>query len=98
MDYLVIQVMSMPCECVFSSAKETDTAKQNKISLVLMEALQLLKFSLKKQCLNFMEGWLVSDSNMRRVKPSHDISTLLVGNCKAAMDTILNNLNQYKEN
>ncbi|KAH9179482.1 hypothetical protein EDB89DRAFT_2062548 [Lactarius sanguifluus] len=61
MDYLPIQAMSVPCECVFSSAKETDTARQNWISLVLMEALQLLKFALKKERLNFMDGWSTSE-------------------------------------
>jgi len=48
MDYLPIQATSVPCERVFSSAKETDTNKQNRMSTMLMEALQLLKFSLKK--------------------------------------------------
>ena len=47
----------MPCEHVFSSAKDTDTAKRNWISPLLMEALQLLKFFLKKECLNFTAGW-----------------------------------------
>jgi hypothetical protein len=39
MDYLPIQATSIPCEHVFSSAKDTDTAKRNQISLVLIEAL-----------------------------------------------------------
>jgi hAT family C-terminal dimerisation region len=29
MDYLPVQVSSVPCEHVFSSAKETDTVKRN---------------------------------------------------------------------
>ena len=57
MDYLPIQATSVPCKWVFSSAKETDTAKRNQISPVLMEALQLLKFMLKKQRLDFINGW-----------------------------------------
>ena len=56
MDYLLIQATSVPCERIFSSAKETDTAKQNWISPVLMEVLQILKFYLKKERLNFMAG------------------------------------------
>ncbi|KAF8271226.1 hypothetical protein EI94DRAFT_1556486, partial [Lactarius quietus] len=64
MDYLPIQVMSVPCECVFSSAKETDTTKLNQISPVLMEALHLLKFSFKKEHLNFMAGWSTSEEAM----------------------------------
>jgi hypothetical protein len=45
MDILPIQGSAVPCECVFSSAKETMTAKCNNVSPSLMEALQMLKFS-----------------------------------------------------
>ena len=48
MDYLPIQASAVPCERVFSSSTETDTKKRNRISPALMEALQVLKFSLKK--------------------------------------------------
>ena len=58
MDYLPVQAMSIPCEHVFSLAKDIDTAKQNQISPVLMEALQMLKYLLKKEYLNFMKEWL----------------------------------------
>ncbi|KAF8268420.1 hypothetical protein EI94DRAFT_1553886, partial [Lactarius quietus] len=64
MDYLPIQATSVPCERVFLSAKETDTVKQNQISPVLMEALQPLKFSLKKEHLNFTAGWSTSEEAM----------------------------------
>jgi hypothetical protein len=64
MDYLLIQATSVPCEHIFLSAKETDMAKQNRMSPVLMEALQLLKFMLKKQHLNFMKGWAVLEEDM----------------------------------
>ncbi|KAH9015352.1 hypothetical protein EDB85DRAFT_1875886, partial [Lactarius pseudohatsudake] len=56
MDFLPIQATSVPCECVFALAKETDTAKQNRVNSVLMEALQMLKFSLKKERLDFTTG------------------------------------------
>jgi hypothetical protein len=65
MDYLPIQATSVPSERVFSSAKETDTLKRNRINPALMEALQLLKFSLKKERLNFISGWATSESEMR---------------------------------
>ena len=48
MDYLPIQASAVPCERVFSSSAKTDTKKWNRISPALMEALQVLKFSLKK--------------------------------------------------
>ena len=57
MDILPIQGSSVSCERVFSSAKETTTARRNRISPELMEALQMLKFSLKSgRQLNFTEG------------------------------------------
>jgi hypothetical protein len=56
MDILPIQGSAVPCERVFSSSAETDTARRNKISPELMEALQILKFALKKRRLNFTEG------------------------------------------
>jgi hypothetical protein len=97
MDYLPIQATSVPCERVFSSAKETDTAKRNQISPVLMEALQLLKFSLKKERLNFMAGWSTSETAMSGVsEPIHDLlGSLFVGDPDAALDTILNDLSTY---
>jgi hypothetical protein len=53
MDYLPIQASAVPCERVFSSSAETDTKKRNRIKPELMEALQVLKFALKKSRLNF---------------------------------------------
>jgi hAT family C-terminal dimerisation region len=47
LDYLAIQGSAVPCERVFSSAKETMTDRRNRIHEGLMEMLQMLKFSLK---------------------------------------------------
>ncbi|KAE9392681.1 hypothetical protein BT96DRAFT_770524, partial [Gymnopus androsaceus JB14] len=44
MDILPIQGTSMPCEHIFSSAKETNTVWQSLMSAHLIEALQILKF------------------------------------------------------
>ena len=100
MDFLPVQATSVPCEWVFSSVKETDTAKQNWISPVLMEALQLLKFSLKKERLDFMAAWATSESAMDGMpKPNRDLlNDLIVGNPKTAMEDILNELNIYDHN
>lgn len=47
----------MPCERVFSSSAETDTDRRNKMAPEFMEALQMLKFSIKKgHGLNFTAG------------------------------------------
>ena len=48
MDYLPIQASAVPSKRVFSSSAETDTKKCNRINPVLMEALQMLKFALKR--------------------------------------------------
>ena len=100
MDFLPVQEISVPCKWVFSSVKETDTAKQNWISPVLMEALQLLKFSLKKERLDFMAGWAMPESAMDGTpKPNCDLlNNLIVGNPKTAMEDILNELNIYNHN
>jgi len=97
MDYLLIQAMSIPCEQVFSSAKETDTAKRNQISPVLMEALQLLKFTLKKQRLDFINGWVTPEVAMSGESvPDHDLlGALFKGNSNARIDNILKDLSKY---
>ena len=100
MDYLPIQATSVPCERVFSSAKETDTAKRNRISPMLMEALQMLKFMLKKQRLNFMAGWAVPVAVMEGVPRSGcDLGAVLMGNpdaeIQAAFDGILEDFCTY---
>jgi hAT family C-terminal dimerisation region len=57
MDVLPIQGSAVPCERVFSSGKETTTARRNRISPDLMEALQMLKFAMRKgKDLDFTKG------------------------------------------
>lgn len=97
MDYLPVQATSVPCERIFSSAKETDTAKRNRISPVLMEALQMLKFSLKKERLNFTEGWSASETALsKKPKPAGDpLGTLFGDDPNAALDKMLNEFSAY---
>lgn len=102
MDYLPIQVTSVPCECIFSSAKETDTNKWNRMSAMLMEALQLLKISLKKERLSFMCGWLTLEAAMlgsvsQESWPTHNLATLLVDNPERAVDNMLGVFTNYNQ-
>lgn len=60
MDYLPVQASAVPCERVFSSSAETDTKKRNRICETLMEALQMLKYGLKKERLNFTQQFIIS--------------------------------------
>jgi hypothetical protein len=93
MDFLPVQATSVPCEHVFSSAKDTDTTKRNRISPVLMEALQMLKYSLKKEHLNFMDGWQTSEAAMGVPKPNGDLGSLFTNNADTALDALLKSLN-----
>ena len=96
MDYLPIQAMSVPCERVFSSAKETDTAKCNCISPVLMEAIQLLKFMLKKQRLDFVKGWVAPEEDTKEEsKRDCDLGVLFTDKSGTAMDNMLNHFRIY---
>ena len=57
MDYLSIQGSAVPCERVFSSAKETMSDRRNRILYGLMEQLQMLKFAFNKgETLHFTSG------------------------------------------
>ena len=66
MDYLPIQASSVPCERVFSSSAETMTKRRSRISPILMEALQMTKFFLKKERLDFTEGWVTPEKLMQQ--------------------------------
>lgn len=55
MDVLPAQASSVPCERLFSSGKETYTARRNRIQPKLMEALQALKLSSRNRTLNLTE-------------------------------------------
>lgn len=66
MDIIPIQASSVPCERVFSSGKETLSARRNAITPELMEAIQLLKFATKQgRGLSFTEGLNQNDEISR---------------------------------
>ena len=90
LDYLPIQASSVPSEHIFSSSAETDTKKCNCISPVLMESLQMLKFSLKKAHLDFTTGWITSEIEMWERDAEDDLpAALFGGDSKDAMDWII---------
>jgi hypothetical protein len=99
MDYLPIQASSVPCERIFSSSAETDTKKRNRISPLLMEALQMLKFNLKKQHLNFVEGWITSEKEMTEdlYDADHDLLlNLLQDDYQNAFDIAIQSINNHE--
>ena len=79
LDYLPIQASSVPSEHVFSSSAKTDMKRGNQIHPVLMEALQMLKISLKQQRLNFMEGWTVTEDELEYYADDDEDAADLLG-------------------
>ena len=74
LDYLPIQASAVPCERVFSSASDTEQHKRTRISPALMEALQVLKFSLRGQRgLDFTGGWQASTTDLEQCDPEGDL-------------------------
>ncbi|KAF8129616.1 hypothetical protein EV363DRAFT_1168993 [Boletus edulis] len=81
---------AVPCERVFSSSSETNTKKRNRISPLLMEALQMLKFWLKKDRLNFTKGWITPQKDMVFDEDSDDLLGRLFSTTDASsLDDIL---------
>ena len=64
---------------------------------VLMEAIQLLKFALKKQRLDFISGWATPEAAMSgKSKPDCDpLGALFTGDSDTVMDDILKDLSTY---
>lgn len=101
MDYLPIQVSSVPCERIFLLAGETDTMKQNRITAPLMKALKMLKFLLKKKRLDFMSGWKTPEAAMLGITVQVDsqlgttLDSLLGEDIERARDELLSNDMKY---
>ena len=89
LDYLPIQASVVLCERVFSSSGETDTKRRNQIHPILMEALQMIKFSLKQKQLDFMEGWATSEYDMRGMGDDEPDLLATFSTVKGGLDNIL---------
>jgi len=92
LDFIPIQASAVPSEHVFSSSAETDTKKRNRINPVLMEALQMLKFTLKQSRLDFTKGWITPESMLQEQEPKlgKDLLSDLLGlNSEDVVDNII---------
>ena len=99
MDYLPIQASAVSCKCIFSLSTETDTKWRNHIGPLLMEALQMLKFHLKKSRLNFTEAWMTESVYMLKDnldKDLNNLAMLLKPDFYADLDQILLSINTVK--
>ena len=75
-----------------------DTKRRNRISPLLMEALQMLKFHFKKERLNFTEGWETSERLMTEDGPDNDdqLATLLQSDFHNKLDKVIKLIETYE--
>jgi hAT family C-terminal dimerisation region len=93
MDYFPIQASAVPCERVFSSSAENNTKKRNRIRPELMEAIQVLKFTLKQSRLDFTaHSQLPEDSMVRDVSDSTNTLTEMLKMNSGALQGFLQTL------
>ena len=77
MDYIPVQASSVPCERAFSSSAETDTSRRNRISPLLMEALQMLKYAFQLLSLDFTGDLLTTETELM-VETEYDLLAELI--------------------
>jgi hypothetical protein len=63
LDVMPVQASAVACERVFSSSKETDALRRNRLSTTLMEILQILKFAYRSDRLDFTSHLVLKDGN-----------------------------------
>lgn len=91
LDILPIQGSAVPCERVFSSSAETVTTRRNRIGPELMEALQMLKFSIRKgRGLDFTAG-TSKEAEIELLKMEMDYQSLIPEDINAFIASLLAN-------
>jgi hypothetical protein len=69
----------------------------NRIHPVLMEALQMLKFSLKQKRLNFLDGWVTHECEMQdTVEDSPDLLAVVLTGTKCKVDEVIGVIGKHK--
>ena len=89
MDYLPVQPSSLPCKQVFSSSGLTDTQQCNRVNCILMEALQILKFSFKKECPNLKWWTMLQQEMLYNEDSSQILATAIPGHDSGTVDEVL---------
>src|SRR5260370_40311081 len=97
MDYLPIQASLVRCERVFSSSAEMDTKQRKCINPDLMEVLQVLKFQLKKERLDFMAGWSTEEKQMVDNNLEEDLLETLLEGSSDDWDSVMKKIDQYED-
>ncbi len=67
MDVLPAQASAVPCERVFSSSKETDALRRTRLSPLLMEVLQILKYIYRHDRLSFFGDLVCTEEELSYV-------------------------------
>jgi hypothetical protein len=65
-----------------------------------METLQMLKYHLKKERLNFTASWITIEAHMLEDVPDEDFLTLLQGNAanvQSGLDRIMKSIVEYEK-
>jgi hAT family C-terminal dimerisation region len=98
MDYLPIQASSVPCKRVFSSSSKTMMKRRSHLKPNIMEGLQMLKFMLKKDQLNFTKGWktLVADM-MVDLDNGGDMLQDILNTVPTEIDKVLEHLMDHED-
>ena len=78
LDVLPVQASSVPCESVFSSGKETTTARRSKLDPLLMEILQMLKYIFRGERLNFTSDLVDLERDLTAVEEDYDEARCLL--------------------
>jgi hypothetical protein len=79
MDYIPIQASSVPCERAFSSSAETDTSRRNRITPLLMEVLQMLKYGFRSESESMdFTGDLLTPETELTVETNQDLLAELI--------------------
>jgi hypothetical protein len=78
LDYLPIQASAVPCEQAFSSSAETDTNRRNCVSPNLMEVLQIIKYSIWNDLVDFTAGGSATKKDLTSCHTSEDLLTQLI--------------------
>jgi hAT family C-terminal dimerisation region len=69
MTVLAVPATSVPSERVFSSSGRTDTPSRNRLSPIMMEALQTLKFTFRNRALDFGRAMRDNAEDLEAVEP-----------------------------
>lgn len=96
MDVLPAQASSVSSERVFSSSKETCTLQRANVSPLVLEALQVLKFSFKQDRLNFTSDLVAeeADYNISGPVSGKAIDELTIAGKFDELDELLANENE----